>query len=979
MSQYRFGTANVTNGSKVVIGNGTFWSTNASVANLFEIQSEGVWYKIDSVDNDGQITIDTAYVGTTKSIQQYAIQRDFTVNNKYPIPAFGDIDTSSLIAQSLLQIDAALTALSPITAILQGDIQIDGSLLLSSATIEGISNFDSPSLTLSASGVTQATFDATGLTAPVIKATSLSTTSLKIAGVAASAVGIAMLTAISVAAQLTALGAGAASGLATLDGTGRIPIGQIPASITGALTLKGVWNAATNSPAIVSSVGTLSNYYLVGTAGTTSINGIAVWGVGDWILFNGTAWVKVAAAGSAVASVAGRTGIVVLSAADISGLAPSATLDATNASNITTGALQGIAIGSVTAAAGAFTSLSATGALTVSGVVTLSSTLNVAGATSLAGVLSVAGATTLSSAALSSTLAVVGLSSLTTLTVSGVTALNSTLAVAGAVSLNATLGVIGNVILGSGLAVTGAVTAASFAGDGSALTNLSIVGFTGALAPDYLTRTLAAADTIPASRVYLRIAGYAAAGDCGRVMTYAKVSAQPTTHTAWFRSTDGAYWQLLETEISPRMLGAAANGVTDDHVIIAATDTACTVLKTGLLIDANFAVGASLTIANVTRFGPFGRLTPGSSIKLTFAREFIAAGDAYIFNFSASNSGFAGTKHEGLMTPQNFGAVGDGVSADDVTLKIADTACVALGAPLLIYRPSAYGTTFTIASRVIFQEPGALVAIGAAVVSFGCQTAAGNIGQADPTFMRGYLVGGKMTMDATAPLSTIDFASVVATSDDFSLAMKAPAMTKNTLAAWSAGTGHGALDTVSRVASSWYFVFVIGNIATGAVDWLFSLSPTAPALPTGWTVKRRRGCFKTDGATQIVPFTHVISAQGDKFYWNTPLADVNLPTLTVAQSVALNTPLGIKTSAIVRGVATSGALAYVLMNTLDEPSTVPNVPAGNATIAITAAGHEGFESIVDTDLLQRVRVASTSSTALTATTIGWIDNVDRLA
>jgi limonene-1,2-epoxide hydrolase len=40
-------------------------------------------------------------------------------------------------------------------------------------------------------------------------------------------------------------------------------------------------------------VGTKGWYYKVATAGTTSIDGIADWAVGDWIVYNGTVWDKV--------------------------------------------------------------------------------------------------------------------------------------------------------------------------------------------------------------------------------------------------------------------------------------------------------------------------------------------------------------------------------------------------------------------------------------------------------------------------------------------------------------------------------------------------------------------------------------------------------------------------------------------------------------------------------------------------------------
>lgn len=61
----------------------------------------------------------------------------------------------------------------------------------------------------------------------------------------------------------------------------------------GAVNYKGTWNAATNNPALASGVGVKGDYYVVGTAGTTTIDGISTWYVGDWIVFNGTAWQRV--------------------------------------------------------------------------------------------------------------------------------------------------------------------------------------------------------------------------------------------------------------------------------------------------------------------------------------------------------------------------------------------------------------------------------------------------------------------------------------------------------------------------------------------------------------------------------------------------------------------------------------------------------------------------------------------------------------
>lgn len=93
--------------------------------------------------------------------------------------------------------------------------------------------------------------------------------------------------------------------------------------VTGALNYQGTWNAATNTPTLASSVGTKGYYYVVSVAGTTNLNGITDWQIGDWAVFNGTAWEKVDNT-DAVVSVNGQTGVVVLTAANV-GATPNTT------------------------------------------------------------------------------------------------------------------------------------------------------------------------------------------------------------------------------------------------------------------------------------------------------------------------------------------------------------------------------------------------------------------------------------------------------------------------------------------------------------------------------------------------------------------------------------------------------------------------------------------------------------------------------
>jgi len=112
------------------------------------------------------------------------------------------------------------------------------------------------------------------------------------------------------------LNAGVANGVATLDAGGKVPVSELPAAVLGALSYQGTWNASTNTPTLASGVGVKGYYYVVSVAGSTNLDGVTDWVVGDWAVFNGTVWQKVDNT-DAVTSVNGQTGTVVLTAADV--------------------------------------------------------------------------------------------------------------------------------------------------------------------------------------------------------------------------------------------------------------------------------------------------------------------------------------------------------------------------------------------------------------------------------------------------------------------------------------------------------------------------------------------------------------------------------------------------------------------------------------------------------------------------------------
>lgn len=107
-------------------------------------------------------------------------------------------------------------------------------------------------------------------------------------------------------------------GAVKVDGTTVQVNGQgVLSAVGGMITFDGSWNAATNTPALASGVGTPSHGYVVNTAGTTSLDGNASWGVGDQVVFINGHWVHIPVVAGAVTSVNGGVGAVSLTAAGL--------------------------------------------------------------------------------------------------------------------------------------------------------------------------------------------------------------------------------------------------------------------------------------------------------------------------------------------------------------------------------------------------------------------------------------------------------------------------------------------------------------------------------------------------------------------------------------------------------------------------------------------------------------------------------------
>lgn len=192
-----------------------------------------------------------------------------------------------------------------------------------------------------------------------------------------------------------------------------------------------------------------------------------------------------------------------------------------------------------------------------------------------------------------------------------------------------------------------------------------------------------------------------------------------------------------------------------------------------------------------------------------------------------------------------------------------------------------------------------------------------------------HLGGLNESNNAVDPTNDIDIAVGAAVDDDSTAIMQLTStLTKRLDAAWAVGTNQGGLDTGAIAASTWYYVWLIQRSDTGVVDALFSLSSSAPTLPTSYDRKRRIGSVRTDGAVAIRPFRNT----GDWWLWKTPTLDVTLTNPGAAAVLsAMMIPPGFRvivyyTARLNRGANDAG-VARVYISSPDQDDQAPSSTA----------------------------------------------------
>jgi hypothetical protein len=255
-----------------------------------------------------------------------------------------------------------------------------------------------------------------------------------------------------------------------------------------------------------------------------------------------------------------------------------------------------------------------------------------------------------------------------------------------------------------------------------------------------------------------------------------------------------------------------------------------------------------------------------------------------------------------------------------------------------------------------------------------------------PVMPTSYLRGLNMSAPGANKTLTIN-AGASRSDDDATNMVQAANFTKAVGTAWAVGTANGSLDTGAIAATTWYHVYQIERTDTGVVDYLTSLSASAPTMPANYTKKRRIGSFKTDGSSNILAF----SQQGNEFLLAASVLefDTSNPGTTAVTVTLAGVPTGIIVRAIeqIGGIGTTAQFgmyvsALVQNDEAPQPPATAALAAPGLTVTCLNSPAVWFmaRAEVQTNVSAQIRYRCSATGAndhAGAASLGWIDTRGR--
>lgn len=233
--------------------------------------------------------------------------------------------------------------------------------------------------------------------------------------------------------------------------------------------------------------------------------------------------------------------------------------------------------------------------------------------------------------------------------------------------------------------------------------------------------------------------------------------------------------------------------------------------------------------------------------------------------------------------------------------------------------------------------------------------------------------------NATDATNDIDFAAGCTTANSTATYYMAQpsAYVKQLDVAWAVGSAAGMLDT-GAVGNNTYHLFQIMRPDTGVVDYLASLSPTAPTLPANYTVFRRIASIVRVGGTNLAYVQYA-----DVFLLSVPINNVDTTNPgTAAITVTTSVPTGVAfsaTMAFALAVAntSSNSNYYGLTTALTQADTTPTSLLNVVSSTDDDDGNLSTSVVqVQTNTSAQIRYRMSTSTGdLSArlSTLGWLD------
>jgi hypothetical protein len=241
-------------------------------------------------------------------------------------------------------------------------------------------------------------------------------------------------------------------------------------------------------------------------------------------------------------------------------------------------------------------------------------------------------------------------------------------------------------------------------------------------------------------------------------------------------------------------------------------------------------------------------------------------------------------------------------------------------------------------------------------------------------FFPGQLYGLNLSNNATDAVNSIDIATGSASNDGNTAIMNLTGvLTKKINVAWAVGTAQGGLDTGTVAATSWYYVWLIRRSDTGAVDALFSLSPTAPTMPANYDQRRRIGAVRYVAST-ILAFRQI----GDRFLFTTPPLDVNSGAVGLTRTLLTLASCPPNMVALIRAYwfCANAGVGVTIQPTAETAGSAFNASPLISLMQESANSGQAGDFEIDVDASQQIAAQTASGTGastLRIVTRGWID------